>query len=330
MTQALEDNVHREVVDRVRADLKRYLSENTTFLSLPRDKQVEMYREMLSRGVERAQKRVSGQSSGVRAFAAGDELDPTGISDVPGLAAEFMNEIDFVGFVRDLITGTYDSIVQSTIQQSQAMVDMFKELSKPLGAIARDDISSLDAQAEMAASDPLRFTMAPDGGLTDANSGMEIDTSDDEIQKLMFDARLKLARERRLQLREVMLQINNRLVVQEGTIRAGLIFNVRSTEVGQGKEKTTDIQQKGGQGGGSFFGLFGGGSSKKSTKITVSSRELVTNTELNASISGFVEVKFKSDYFKLDNFADLFGDESTKALIAEKQAMQQNGAGQPT
>lgn len=329
MTEEQNGGANREVADRVRADLKKYLSENTTFLSLPRDKQVEMYREMLSRGIERAQKRVSGQSTGVRAYAAGDDLDPTGIRDVPGLAAEFMNEIDFTGFVRDLITGTYDSIVQSTIQQSQAMVDMFKELSKPLGAIARDDISSLDAQAEMAASDPMRFTMGPDGGLNDANSGMEVDTSNDEIQKLMFEARLKLAKERRYQLREVMLNVNNRLVVEQGTIRAGLVFNVRSTEVGQAKEKSTNIEQKGGHGGGSFFGLFGGGGSKKSTKITVSSRELVTNTELNAQISGFVEVKFKSDYFKLDNFSDLFGDESTKALIAEKQAQQHNGAGQP-
>ncbi len=329
MTEASTGAADQQIVDRVRADLKQYLSENTTFLSLTRDKQVDMYREMLSRGVERARKRVRGQSVPSRAFEAGDDLDPTGIRDVPGLAAEFMNEIDFVGFVRDLITGTYDSIVQSTIQQSQSMVDMFKELSKPLGAIARDDISSLDAQAEMASSDPLRFTMGPDGGLKDSNSGMEVDTSNDEIQKLMFEARLKLAKERRLQLREVMLQINNRLVVEEGVIRAGLVFNVRSTEVGQAKEKSTDIEQKGGHGGGSFFGLFGGGGSKKSTKITVSSRELVTNTELNAQISGFVEVKFKSDYFKLDNFADLFGDESTKALIAEKQGMQQNGAAQP-
>ncbi|RBW62526.1 hypothetical protein DS906_02400 [Ruegeria sp. A3M17] len=329
MTEARTGDANQAVVDRVRADLKRYLSENTTFLSMSRDKQVEMYREMLSSGVALAQKKVKGQGGPARAFAAGDDLDPTGIRDVPGLAAEFMGEIDFVGFVSDLITGTYDSIVDSTIKQSQSMVDMFKQLSKPLGAIARDDISSLDAQAEMATSDPLRFTMGPEGDLTDSNSGMAVDTSNDEIQKLMFEARLKLAKERRLQLREVMLQINNRLVVTEGVIRAGLVFNVRSTEVGQAKEKSTDIQQKGGQGGGSFFGLFGGGGSKKSTKITVSSRELVTNTELNAQITGFVEVKFKSDYFKLDNFADLFGDESTKALIAEKQGAQQDAAGQP-
>ncbi|SFP55528.1 hypothetical protein [Tranquillimonas alkanivorans] len=322
--------IDREVVDRVRTDLKKYLSENPTFLSLPRDKQVEMYREMLSRGIERACRRTdpaTAQSRRARGLNT-DATDPTRLDELAPLAGDFLAEVNFVDFVRDLITGTYGAIVDSTIEQTDAFVRQFKELSKPLGVIARDHISSLDALAEMAASDPLRFTMSPEGELKDAETGMSVDTSNDEIQRLMYEAQLKLAKEMRFARREVMLAGQQRLVVDKGTIRAALLFNVRGTEAGQAKDRTTDIEQGGGQGGFNlpFFGGFGGG--KKNTKITVSSRELVTNTELNAQISGFVEVNFKSDYFKLDNFADLFGDESTKALVAEAE-QRQNGAAPP-
>jgi hypothetical protein len=328
----------REVVDRVRADLKKYLSENPTFLSLPRDKQVEMYREMLARGVERARRRTDpATAQGRRARGLNtDATDPTRLDELAPLAGDFLAEVNFVDFVRDLITGTYGAIVDSTIEQTDAFVRQFKELSKPLGVIARDHVSSLDAMAEMAASDPLRFTMGPEGELTDAESGMSVDTSNDEIQRLMFEARLKLAKEMRFARREVMLAGQQRLVVDKGTIRAALLFNVRGTEAGQAKERDTDITQRGTEGGlkvgggllpgrGLFGGGIGGGTTKKNTKITVSSRELVTNADLNAQISGFVEVNFKSDYFRLDNFADLFGDESTKALVAEAE-QRQNGA----
>ena len=300
--------------EHVRAELKKYLRDSPHFLALPREQQVELYRDMLTRGLEAQQNQAR-----LRALAnEPDDLSPTRMQDAAGLAGAFLDEVSFPTFVKDLITGVYDSIVKSSIEQIEAYTNMYKELSKPLAAIARE-ISEADALGQVATDDPLRFTMGGDGGLTDNNSNMKVDTSNDEIQKLMFQARLKLAHERRLMMRETMIIGVNRLVVEKGTIRAGLIFNIRSTEVFEGKKKSTDIVQKSSGGGGSFFGLFGGGSSKKSTTITVSSRELKTNTELAAQISGHVEVNFKSDYFRLDNFADLFGDESTKALIAERE-----------
>ena len=308
MYRMLTDQNREARAEHVRAELKKYLRDSPQFLSLSRDKQVDLYRDMLTRGLEAAES---------RALAAND-LDPTRLDDIAGLAGSFLDEVDFPTFVRDLITGTYDSIVQSSIQQMDAYTKMYKELAKPLAAIARE-ISEADALGQVAADDPLRFTMGGDGALTDNDTGMKLDTSNDEVQKLMFQAKLKLAKERRLLLRETMLMGINRLVVEKGTIKAGLVFAVRSNEAFQGAEKKTDIVQRGSQGGGSFFGLFGGGANKKSTTITVSSRELKTNTELAATITGSVEVNFKSDYFRLDNFADLFGDESTKAVIAERE-----------
>jgi hypothetical protein len=309
----------------VRERLKEYLRDSPTFLALPRVEQLKLYEEMLKKGIQTASEQ--GLSRGL---AAGD-LDPTRLDDTGELAKGFLDAVDFPTFVKDLITGTYGSITASTIEQMEAYTKMFKELAKPLGAIARD-IAAEDALDEVASSDSNRFSMGSEPGVVvDNDNNVEIKAQDppDDIRQLMAEAKLKLARERRLLLREALLMGVSRLVVEKGTIKAGLLFNIKGTEAFQGKEKTTNIEQTGGQYGGSFFGLFGGGSNKRRTKITVSSRELTTNTEMTAQISGFVQVDFKSDYFKLDNFADLFGNESTKALIAQGKAGQQPVNGQP-
>jgi hypothetical protein len=59
---------------------------------------------------------------------------------------------------------------------------------------------------------------------------------------------------------------------------------------------------------GAIFGGPKGGhtSSTRKSKISVSSAKSVSNTELAAKVAGSVDITFKSDYFKLDNFAALY------------------------
>jgi hypothetical protein len=314
--QATNGTAVADQASAVRERLKEYLRDSPTFLSLPRAEQLKLYEHMLAKGMAAAQGRA-------RALAD-DDLDPTRLDDVAGLAEGFLDAVSFPQFVRDLVVGTYGSIVESTIQQMDAFTNMYKQLSKPLGAIARE-IAQEDALDEVAAADPMRFSMgAQPGVIVDNDNNVEINAEDppDDIREKITEAKLKLARERRLLMREAMLMGVARLVIDKGTIKAGLMFNIRSTEAFQGKERTTDIEQEGGRFGGGFFGLFGGGSTKRRTKITVSSRELQTNTELAAQVSGFVQLDFTTDRFDLNNFADLFGDESTRAVIAQREGQQ--------
>lgn len=311
-------------VDRVRQTLKTILQDSPWYLSRPLSEQVDIYRDLLVNGMEAL------QNGGLtRALAENGDLDPMTMRDVPELAGDFLDEVDFPQFVQELITGVYGSIVQSTIDQMMAYTEFFKQLAKPLGAIAQE-IDEIDAKSEVAAGNPLRFTMTPGGDLQDNDAGgMTIDESNDEYQRLLFEARLKLARERRLILRETLLMGVQRLIVTDGTIRASLVFNVKSTEASQIGEKTTDIQREGGQYGGSFFGLFGGGSNKRRTKISVTSRQIQRNTELAASITGYVEVKFRSDVFELNNFAQVFAGENALQQLQEGQAQRAQNGGQP-
>ena len=47
---------------------------------------------------------------------------------------------------------------------------------------------------------------------------------------------------------------------------------------------------------------------KKSTTISISSNKGTQSDELKAQLTGEVEIQFKSDYFKLDNFASELED----------------------
>jgi hypothetical protein len=321
MTNLAYELTAEQKLSRVRNHLKNYLQNNPYFLSLPQSQQLSLYRDMLDNGLR------SIESGGfARALAEAKdkpfdplkEYKPPRIEDVGGIAGEFLEEVDFPQFVRDLITGVYGSIVQSSIQQMQAYVEMYKGLAKPLAAIARDDISDADALGQIAADNPLRFSMTRNNELFDNDEQMTLDQSNEEVQRMMYQAKLALAKERRLLLRETMLMGVQRLVVEKGTIRAGLIFDITSKESFRAAKSETSIKQTASSSGGGFFGFFGGGSRERETKITVSSGKLITDTELKAKITGHVEVNFKSDYFRLDNFANLFGNEEIKALIAQR------------
>jgi hypothetical protein len=312
---------------RVRGHLQGFLRENAYFLSLPREQQVQMYEQMLDSGVRALQ-----QGMLTRGLETNVD-DPTRIRDVPALFGEFIDEVDFPDFVRDLITGVYGSIVESTIQQMNAYVEMFKGLAQPLGALAQK-ISKADAISQVAANDPLRFSMRESDdpanpGLFDNQTNMELDTSSDEVQRMMFEAKLALAKERRLLLRETMLMGVQRLVVDQGVIRASVNFTVKGGDQYAASKKTTDITQRESGFSGGLFGLFGGGTGKKQTTISVSSKNLQTAMEMQANLTGFVEVKFRSDQFNLNNFAELFGDEATRAVIAQRQPAAALPAGAP-
>ena len=126
-----------------------------------------------------------------------------------------------------------------------------------------------------------------------------------------MDAKLAMAREQRALLRETILMGISRLVVEKGTVKAAVVFDVKATENIQKRDMAQDVREtvSGRNKRGGFFGLFSGGktTTKKRTQISVSSAKSTSTTDLSANITGSVEINFKSDYFKLDNFASMYG-----------------------
>lgn len=118
-------------------------------------------------------------------------------------------------------------------------------------------------------------------------------------------------------LRETLLLGVTRLVVEKGNVKASVLFDMKASEKIQKADKAAlkDQLSQSASGGLSmgligkiFGGVHGGGTaSRRKTRVSVSSAKSESNTDLTAQLAGSVDITFKSDYFKLDNFATMYG-----------------------
>ena len=141
-----------------------------------------------------------------------------------------------------------------------------------------------------------------------------------EVKAKIMDAKIQMAKEHRAMLRETLLIGVTRLVVEKGNVKASVLFDMKATEKIQKADKAALKDQlsqsaSGGFSGGLIGKIFGGPhgggtTSRRKTRISVSSAKSESTTDLTAKLAGSVDITFKSDYFKLDNFAQMYGPTS--------------------
>jgi hypothetical protein len=214
-------------------------------------------------------------------------------------------------------------------------MDKFIELMKAATASiskfvnAIDDTSSFGYLAENSGDDfslgfdddekdengqPKQVLMDKDGNVIAGKSSEEIDAG---VKAKIMDAKIAMAREQRALLRETILMGVSRLVVERGRVQASVLFDFKATEDIKKQDKAAINKQKSSgssirAGGGLIGSIFGGPSggyteSERETRISVSSAKSQASTSLAAKLTGSVDITFKSDYFKLDNFAAMYG-----------------------
>ena len=85
------------------------------------------------------------------------------------------------------------------------------------------------------------------------------------------------------------------------------LLDTRARNGGEAPPPAGDYDACGGPSGGVTH-------SSQSSQITVASAKSAVDTSLQAKLAGSVDITFKSDYFKLDNFATMYADGGTAAL----------------
>jgi len=245
------------------------------------------------------------------------------------LAGEFMDEVDFPGFVRDLLKGVFDANLEVTLKQMESYQELLKAATKSISKFvnAVDDTAAFGYLAENSEdefsidfSDEEDENGEPQAVLTDPQ-GEPVDIGDNQVKAKIMDAKIAMAKEQRALLRETILMGITRLVVEKGQVKASVIFDIKASEKIDKKDKAAlkevtsesrSITRSGG-----FLGSIIGGSSggrtksKRKAKISVSSAKSQASTDLAAKVAGSVDIQFKSDYFKLDNFATMYGPNNT-------------------
>jgi hypothetical protein len=247
------------------------------------------------------------------------------IDQAGDLAGQFVENVDFPKFVRDLLKGVFDANLQVTIQQMESYQRLLKsasaDISKFVNAI--DNTAAFGYLAENQGDDfGLDFSDSekdadgkPAVVLTN-KEGQKLDIGDNEVKAKIMDAKIAMAKEQRALLRESILMGITRLVVERGTVKASVLFDIKATEQIQKQDKAAlkeahssgSSLKAGGGLLGSIFGHPSGGHARSDseTKISISSAKSVGSTSLEAKLAGSVEIIFKSDYFKLDNFASMY------------------------
>jgi hypothetical protein len=102
-------------------------------------------------------------------------------------------------------------------------------------------------------------------------------------------------------------------------IEAGVDFSVHAGRVSSAHHldqnintTTANFQYDSPLGG--LFGGPSGGIEMTNTNIQVNTSDKKATDDLSATLHGKVNIQFKTDYFKLDNFANMYGDGGVAAL----------------
>ncbi len=277
------------------------------------DKQKSQY------GISKSMATDSGKDMGYKGYDPGLQGDTAAFN-------ELVDSVDFPGFVRDLLKAVFDANLSVMKSQTDSYIKLMKEATKSSADFikkVKDDESFLRLAEKKGNQYNVTSERQADGSskiaLTDPN-GDKVDTEDAEVKKHILEAKIEMAKEHRAALREVILMGVTRLVVEKGEIDAAVEFTIKATRESKAHHDDQNINvntvEMGYDGGliGSIFGGPSGSMTNTNTNISVNTSDKKATDDMTATLKGHVNIKFKTDYFKLDNFANMYADGGTQAL----------------
>lgn len=340
-----------------RAEAQSVLAHSPSFAMMNADDQLSLYRSLVNASLARQRSMTKSNGRLARQFAEPEQPTMGGLTkqdvtnsrldNLAAQGADFINEVNFPQFVKDLLKAVFDANLKVTIDQMKTYQQLLKASMESLAKF----ISKIDdaaAFAYLVENQGDQFSLGEEEGaggektpILTNKDGEKLDLGDNEIKARIMDAKIAMAKEHRAMLRETILMGITRLVVEKGVVEASVLFDVQAGEHIERKGKSgsqTETSSATESGGGGIFGfVFGGGdestSQRTESRITVSSVKAVSDAKLAAQIKGNVKIQFKSDYFKLDNFAKLYeggGDGGAQlGQIPGSSARVVSGAGGP-
>src|SRR5262249_39685330 len=110
-----------------------------------------------------------------------------------------------------------------------------------------------------------------------------------------------------------------RLVVEKGEIEAGVEFTIKASRESKAHHEdqninVTNISQEYESPLGGLFGGPSGSMDMTNTNIQINTSDKKATDDLTATLKGKVNIKFRTDYFRLDNFANMYADGGVAAL----------------
>lgn len=235
-----------------------------------------------------------------------------------------INEVDFPGFVAQLVNGTFDAIVDASIRQMESYAELVAAVAKTTEQFTEENVSTNQARdwvaqqygADVAvllprgSDDQLRQPMLVPRGEGHSPAWLaSYGVGDQELSSELLEsvvlpqARAQLGRERQQLLATLVMMGLNRVAVKDGSISAKVMFRAVAND------KAT-VQYAQGQDPGSASGSNWGSrgslaaSSGVSTMVSTLNLNAQSDTSLSATMFGEVKLNFVSETLPLDKMAD--------------------------
>lgn len=336
MTITTADAARRE---RAREQARRTLTQSASFHALPVAEQRQVYLDVVQENVDSLQREQRGRRQPVaRGFVEDFEDYDPGFDASVDAFEDLVDSVDFPKFVGDLLKSVFDANLRVSKQQTDDYIRLLREATKTSADFIKS-IAEEDAFAYLVESPAPQFGMTmerdADGSskmVLTSPEGEPVDMDDNEVKAKIVEAKIALAKEHRAALREVILMGVTRIVVDKGEVEAGVKFKITAnrTSADTSSNTNTNVNTVEGKYGGGLSGLLGGPQARFSninTNINVVTSNQTATDELFAELTGKVNIKFKSDYFQLDNFAQMYGAGGIAAAPPQQQPQQQGAGG---
>ncbi len=228
-----------------------------------------------------------------------------------------LEAVDFTGFVSKLITGTFRAIVDASAAQMKEYANLVASLATTLEDFTGENVSLNQARDHLAQQYPQDLMLKlPPAGSTEQPlllvrperqgespdwlqkynlKGEEL--SDELVEgRLLEAARKKVGEGRMSSLATMVLMGINRIVVNDGEVRAKVQFHAAAIDL-----QHADFRS---QQGGMMSRDAGGAGSVTQMMVSTLKANAQADSAIKADLMGEVRVSFKTEVFPLERFAD--------------------------
>ncbi len=312
MAKSIPNAVH----DLAREQARDTLSRSASFKAMPLTEQRQVYLDVVQENVASLSEPHPVARALVEDF---EDYDP-GFDNSVDAFEDLVDSVDFPKFVGDLLKSVFDANLAVGKAQTDDYIRLLREATKTSADFIKQ-VADEDAFAYLVESPSPQYGMTmeqnADGSskmVLSTPEGEPVDMDDAEVKAKIVEAKIAMAKEHRAALREVILMGVSRLVIDKGEVEAGVKFRITASRNSADtfSNTNTNVNTVEASYG---FGVFGGASiNNTNTNINVVTSNQTANDELFAELTGKVNIQFKSDYFKMDNFAQMYGDGGVAAL----------------
>jgi len=228
----------------VRSAVRQLLQSSPSYRQLPPDKQREIASDMVRVAsymadpgglVSRTPPTAPAPRKSARARGpAAAHLAVLGnpkVLDAGAAAAALLQQVDFPDFVGDLINGVFSAIVNASIQQMEAYANLIKQVASSVDQFAKDSLGEpqgrdwlaqrFPAQLDLDPRGRLRWRVDPQAGARTIAAGLLMPDREPDTRALVAAARRRMAIDRQQLLATMVMMGINRIVVTDGSIKAG-------------------------------------------------------------------------------------------------------------